>query len=66
MSAIDQWEEEAKGIEYGTKSADRILSLIELVRKKDDALKIIIGRNSIFETEGKIGREALQLTEDLK
>lgn len=70
---LNEWEAEAKGIQHGTKSAERILALIDLVRKKDEVLKQLSCLEMTYDQIPNecrwacaLAREALALTEQLK
>lgn len=73
MSTLDQWEAEASGGYGQIVKDDRILALIDLIRKKDEKLKsIIVPCDHKYSQEcngcisDEIIREALALTENLK
>lgn len=73
---LAQWEAEAKeivmgpdGYDYNLSSAEfctRLLSLIQLLRKKDEIFAGMIDRSNAATPTGKAAREALALTEELK
>lgn len=85
MSILDQWEAAAKGFHetldpnpigrFYTRDLkdERILALIDLVRKKDEILVKIAAQNMTYDEipaecrwAAALGREALALTEELK
>lgn len=81
MNTLDQWKSEAESrhdyllnaqidstedLIPDQVSCERILALIDLIEKKDAAIFAMLTRNSIYEGEAKVAREALALTEQLK
>lgn len=77
MNTLDQWEEESAIINPNTGEstamevhlATRILTLIRLIRKKDEALKdlfIVEEHGIIYQKRFQEARAAYKLTEDLK
>lgn len=68
MSVLDEWEKQAKEAVrlHFLAYPERILALIDLVRKKDEALKNILSVLDSTVVEHKQLDAALKLTEELK